>query len=154
MRPSTCWEPECPPLLDTNSSNSMLWPCGQVEGLWAIVDFPAMGIGTTQKITGHLSFLAYCVEIDTQEVRPSHLVCKVLNRWPHPKAGFREKGPHCARCWALPQQAHIIDVHCGAHRQASGIQIPNRDQLLPCLQRKEEMGTERFKKGLETIFQE
>lgn len=42
--------------------HSILCLHGQVEGLWAIVDFPPVRTGATQRITAHLSFLAYRVE--------------------------------------------------------------------------------------------
>lgn len=84
VRPSTCWESERPCLPDTSSSlggcdSSTLCPQDQVEGLWAIVDFPAIGTVTPQRMSEHLSFLAYFMEIGTWEVGLSHLVCRVLN---------------------------------------------------------------------------
>lgn len=133
MRPRTCWDqllclPDWVAVAVAYLVLLVKW------SLWAIVDSPAVGTGTTQRISEHLPFLAYCVEIGTWAFGTSHLVCRDLNRWLHPEAGLREKRLH--RGPGLPQQVHTTDVYCGAHRQASGIQIPHRDQLSPCLQRK------------------
>ena len=90
-------QPECPPLPDTSLhvfvsdllppspslsglGSSTHCPHGQVESLWAVVDFPAMGTAPTLRITEHLSFLAYSVEIGTHKVGPCHLACRILNR--------------------------------------------------------------------------
>lgn len=83
--PSTGWASERPCLPDTSAilggcGSSILSPHAQVEGLRSIVESPAVGTGTTQRLSEHLSFLACCVKIGTWEVGPSHLVCRVLSR--------------------------------------------------------------------------
>ena len=85
---------------------------------------PSFGIDTSLSIREHLSFLAYSMKIGIQEGAPSQLICRVVNKWPCPDAGLREKSLGSA---LIDLPLEVTGVHCEACRQELGMRIPSRN---------------------------